>query len=379
MIPFGFALRPGLPPLFLLLAILEIAKELISKPDSALAHVKIRNMSADLTTAYNVHLGAWTDWSRGPVFGATLTLTRQDGNLLIAFLAFFVAVVGTRFWRLACLVLHYIYSSQHGRDGVHHQRQVFLRNAPNPESAPWMLADMAFSWKDSAKTVWLRLFPILGLAIACVVGFTLAGGFSSRVATTIGNEVLLSGTNCGFIGYDSDINSFADIEGQLFMKGLIAADNYARQCYISSPAGSCGTYVKKQLPPASVDTNASCPFDTKICKRTSGNLFIDTGFLDSHDDFGRNTPPDQRVQYRRTLHCAPLATEGYRFQTFDNRNQSYTTYYYGPSRNIDDSTNNYTTRFSDDRYSYPNVEEVTRWGGETLNDLSLRYVLCPIS
>ena len=47
-------------------------------------------------STYEVYLGAWTDWSRGRVLGATLTLSRGDGTLLIAFLAFYVAIVGTR-------------------------------------------------------------------------------------------------------------------------------------------------------------------------------------------------------------------------------------------------------------------------------------------
>ncbi len=332
-------------------------------------------MSADSATAYDVHLGAWTDWSGGPVFGAKLTLTRQDGSLLIAFLAFFVAIVGTRFWRLACLVLHYVYSREDDHDGVHHQRH--NPNAPNPESALWTVADIGFSWRDCAKKVWARLFLITGLAIACVVGFALAGGFSSRIATVFGHEVLLSGANCGLVAHDNGLDSFSDTEGPKLTGELMAAENYARQCYTSSTikSVSCSTFVRSQLPPALVDTNASCPFDAKICKKSWGNLLIDTGFLDSHYDFGRNTPPNQRLQYRRRVHCAPLATENYRFRTYDDiQNQSYTTYYYGRSQNVNGSTNNYTTQFSNAMYSYPDVEEITRYGGDTMNDLSVRYV-----
>jgi len=119
-------------------------------------------MSTDSATTYDVHLGIWTDWSRGSVFGATLTLTRQNGSLFIAFLAFLVAIVGTRFWRLLCLVLHFIYSRESPSDGVHHQRQVFLRNAPNPEAALWTLADMGFSWRCNAEKVWTRLLSLFG-------------------------------------------------------------------------------------------------------------------------------------------------------------------------------------------------------------------------
>jgi hypothetical protein len=52
----------------------------------------------DPTIQYAVYTGYWTNWSQSPVFRATLTLTRSDANLLIAFIAFFIAFVGTRFW-----------------------------------------------------------------------------------------------------------------------------------------------------------------------------------------------------------------------------------------------------------------------------------------
>lgn len=35
--------------------------------------------------------------------GATLTLDRRDGNLLIAFTAVFVGIVTERLWRIACV------------------------------------------------------------------------------------------------------------------------------------------------------------------------------------------------------------------------------------------------------------------------------------
>ena len=332
-------------------------------------------MPTDSTTTYDVQLGVWTDWSRGRVFGATLTCTRQDGNLLIAFLAFFVALVGTRFWRLVCLILHHIYSKETPSDGVHHQRQVLLRNTPNPEAALGTIANMGFSWRHNAKQVWARLLPLLGLAMACLTGFILAGGFSSRVATLVSSEVLLSGMNCGFLGNNDNMSTYGDTVGSQMAGSMVAAENYARQCYSSASVGvSCGTYVKKQLPPAVVNTNASCPFDARICNHTAANLFIDTGLLDSHYDFGRNTPPNRRTQWRRTVHCAPLATEGYRFRTNDvAENQSYTTYYYGPLQNVNQSmTLNYTTRFSND--IYPDIEELTHPGGDTVHDFSVRYV-----
>jgi hypothetical protein len=61
---------------------------------------------ANATAQHTIYLGTWTNWSRGQVMGATLTTTRQYGNLLIAFTAFFVGFVASRFWKMAWLVMH---------------------------------------------------------------------------------------------------------------------------------------------------------------------------------------------------------------------------------------------------------------------------------
>lgn len=41
--------------------------------------------------------------------GATLTLDRRDGNLLIAFTAVFVGIVTERLWRVACMSVVYLF------------------------------------------------------------------------------------------------------------------------------------------------------------------------------------------------------------------------------------------------------------------------------
>jgi hypothetical protein len=45
----------------------------------------------DLNNQYPVYIGSWINWSRGQIFGATVTLKRNDATILIAFAAFFVA------------------------------------------------------------------------------------------------------------------------------------------------------------------------------------------------------------------------------------------------------------------------------------------------
>ena len=50
-----------------------------------------------------------------------------------------------------------------------------------------------------------------------------------------------------------------------------------------------------------------------ICRRSSTNLHLDTGLLDSHDHFGINTKPKSRFRFRRVTECAPLRTENYTY------------------------------------------------------------------
>src|SRR5689334_19332660 len=97
-----------------------------------------------VSTDHLIYRGVWTNWSHGKVLGSTLTLTQRDGNLLVAFLALFVAYAGTSFFHLTCFVLHYIFSSRNSpkistkepckatHHALYHQRQAILRNSSGP-------------------------------------------------------------------------------------------------------------------------------------------------------------------------------------------------------------------------------------------------------
>ncbi|KAK8017269.1 hypothetical protein PG991_008345 [Apiospora marii] len=106
-----------------------------------------------------VYLGAWTNWSRGRVMGATLTMTREQGNFLIAFTAFFIPFVVSRLWKSFAMLFHQCYSTSDPRDAVHHQRQVLLRSSSSPETSLMSFARMIWIWQGTAKRPWLRVFP----------------------------------------------------------------------------------------------------------------------------------------------------------------------------------------------------------------------------
>lgn len=150
---------------------------------------------------YGVYTGVWTNWSRGSTFGSTLTLTQADATLLTAFVAFYVTLVGTRLWKIACLIYHFNLSSVSPRDALHHQRQAILRNAPDALDGFIEMGRLALAWRSVAglTRVWTRILPVLAFSLLWVAGWTTAAGFSSQVSTAMGSEALISSPNCGVL------------------------------------------------------------------------------------------------------------------------------------------------------------------------------------
>jgi hypothetical protein len=137
---------------------------------------------------------------------------------------------------------------------------------------------------------------------------TYLGLFSSRVLDTA-NEALITGKNCGVLYHGPDVNAAAkfNYDSQQPVKHL----QYAKQCYRQADPSDtelCQIFPRPTLPFESL-TNASCPFSKEMCKLTSGNLVLDTGYLSSVDHFGLNSIP--RFLFRHKMHCAPLVTKGF--------------------------------------------------------------------
>ncbi|KAH8886193.1 hypothetical protein GQ53DRAFT_828197 [Thozetella sp. PMI_491] len=269
------------------------------------------------------------------------------------------AHTGMKQWRIACFSIHQLYSTEKAADGLYHQRQAVLRNSANPESGGWVLLELLFAWRNVAKRPYQRLCLPLLASVFCFVGFTLAGGFSSRISTMTGNEVLLTGTRCGVFLMDLANDTAANIA--TYYTGYLAsqidnAANYAQQCYQLNGTDNaklleCATFPQTRLP-INVITNASCPFHPEICKLKNENILLDTGYLDSHEHFGINAPANERIKLRTVAHCAPLVTDGYTAQINISNDRSYTTYFYGSPTQIT-GPRNYTYMYSNDReYEY---------------------------
>ncbi|KAI0015357.1 hypothetical protein F4780DRAFT_787088 [Xylariomycetidae sp. FL0641] len=287
--------------------------------------------------SYPVHIGIWTNWSRGQVLGSTLTLRRQDADLIIAFTAFLVAFVATRVWRILCFFSHRQYSQSAPQDTIYHQRQAILRNSATPEEGLLLLVRLFL--RELASKHRVGVLPLVLLATFCVGAFTIAGGLSSQISTAVGDEVLLNGDGCGYLPFaltSQDVRTAYAIL-PYNSQGISNAADYAEQCYSNAGAGQldCNRLIKKRLE-GTKDfkednrRSASCPFKDSMCRTRSANVRLDTGLIDSHKDLGLNAAPSQRLLWRYVLHCAPLVTAGYTSQAMISIG-NYTRYHYGTS------------------------------------------------
>jgi hypothetical protein len=278
----------------------------------------------------NIYTGFWTNWSRGPIFGPTLTTTKQYGNLLIAFMALFVGFVASRLWRISCLVLHRCYSTAADRSAIHHQRQVILRNSRAAESAMCEFLFLFWTWRKSRVQGIAGLVPLIIFSVCYLAAFTAAGGFSSNISSSIGDEVLINSQYCG------TILASATAEGESFgfqRNSALSnsAANYAQQCYRTNQSNAttaCNKFVLSRLPVHTENFTAECPFQNQICRNPQSTLRLDSGYIDSNDDLGLNAPMNERFAYRHVLHCAPLVTDNYTSHVEED-GRGWDRYHYG--------------------------------------------------
>lgn len=318
---------------------------------------------------YRIYLGTWTDWTRGRILGSTLTLTRQNGTLLVAFIALFITMVSTSFWILSCFAFHHFFSSESARDGLHHQRQVILRNSANSVSGITRLFELLLAWRKIAKRPYRRILPVLLLSSLILAGFAACSGFSSKVSSALDSDVLVRGDKCGVFAASTDTN-ITDGLGKISTyqaERCASAANYALECYTNNTSSeSCQKYKNKRLP-FSVHTNASCPFNNGICLSPDQNILLDTGYLNTLHHFGINSPQDEQLLFRKVDHCAPLNLTGRQGHHTDPETKiTYRTYYLGPR----------LLQQVPFTYQYPEMDYLKLHQNETSSaaDYTIRYV-----
>lgn len=306
------------------------------------------------TTVYPVYLGAWTNWALGGrVTGSTITLDQRNGVLLTAFLAVFITFASSKLWRITCFALHQLFLSDPDsrQDGLYHQRQAVLRNTVDERTGLVNFIRILWAWRKRADRPYYRILPMVIFSLLNTAVFSVASIFSSRISSAMGNEVLISSPDCGTAQYTFNSSSLplstpenmGNIYSPWVAEKINSYANFAQRCYSNgSEAENCGPYVKKRLH-TTIDQNASCPFQTQICRHPTGNIRLDTGYLNSQADLGLNAPIDSQYNFRKITHCAPIKSDGYQKTVLFSSNKPYTQYFYGAQTNEASSNKpNYT-------------------------------------
>lgn len=272
-------------------------------------------------------------------------MSHHNGAILTAFLAVFIAFTGSKFWRITCFFIHQLLlpKSDAAQDGLYHQRQAILRNATDEKIGFLTFCRILWAWRRRAHQPFNRMIPAIGISLIITVGFILASIFSSRISSSMGNEVLIASPDCGIAIPNPNSSALPTAKQSLAIydpwisQRLTSYANYAQRCYLDSSGAdstgkdSCTPFVKRKLS-STINRNASCPFDERICRNQDGNIMIDTGYLDSQAELGLNTPADLRFKFRKTLQCAPLKSENYQKIDYYSQDKPYMQYFYGTSQ-----------------------------------------------
>ncbi|KAI1179955.1 hypothetical protein F4777DRAFT_355236 [Nemania sp. FL0916] len=284
---------------------------------------------------YPVYVGIWTNWSRGQLFGLTLTLTDRIASGVIAGTATFVTIVGSYFWKAVCFSLHRLYAKSTPQNAIYHQRQAILRNSSTAEEGLEQLARLI--WVNRGRRGRLAPLPALVAGLIFMYSFLVASTLLPIISTTVGTDVLIRSLNCGFLSLngvretDTDGKFHDNLKNSalavLKAENIDNAANYARQCYSNNTDDSayCARFATEKLI-SSIDRHAACPFEEKMCRSSSMNLRIDSGYIESREHLGLNSRDIFLAKI--VLHCAPIVTTGFASQQSTSIG-NLTLYHYG--------------------------------------------------
>ena len=145
-----------------------------------------RKMLSDV----DVYVGSWIDYTKGPILGATLTLTYRDGAFMVAFLALFVRMAGSHLCGIFCYITHQWRSNRRSYDVLHHQQQAKLRKSSSVSNALWLWLKIGWSWRSNTRYSFWRSLILISAAIVHIATFGITGVFSSHVKKTSTNALV---------------------------------------------------------------------------------------------------------------------------------------------------------------------------------------------
>jgi hypothetical protein len=326
-------------------------------------------MAKALDPSDYIYEGCWINWTKGNIFGSTLTLSPTKSTLLTNILALFVAMAGGQFWTVVRFSLHQIRACSRISDRrvslSFNKEQIVLRNTTSAITTIQLL--LTLRWASRKKTCDRppNSAPVIALAIFSAAFFLVAGAFSNTLINAR-PQVLSRSPFCGFWNetylniaeYGPNTSSVEDF--MLYDEALARSEHdielslqYAQSCYLEQSTGSsnCDTFQSSALD-YTVLGNETCPFGASLCRPEVGTLTLDTGFLSTHTDLGINAAKADRLQYRKVLKCTVLndtkETTGWIAQSDSSENGTQPTLqvsyaYFGPNF---DAENNQTYSFS---------------------------------
>jgi hypothetical protein len=254
-----------------------------------------------------------------------LTVPTRQGNVIIAFLALFVAYTGTHLWKIVCFAFHQIQSNYAPQDGMYHQIQAILPTGLSDVTMLWRFGRISWAWRGKTRRVWPRAALLIGTCLVHFVAISIAGLFSSRVTDSTDQVLINASNNCGWYdlspaseqgpkgnltnGYVSSMDSLA-VTGRT---SVLQAQQYARLCYdwidgstADTSLAACSSYVVSSIP-STINRTAACPFSPDACSGPA--ISFDSGWIDSNTHLGINARLEDRIQLRRNMTCAPVPFE----------------------------------------------------------------------
>ncbi|KAF5714793.1 hypothetical protein FMUND_7174 [Fusarium mundagurra] len=265
---------------------------------------------------YKIHWGLWHNYSLD--YSEQLTLPASVGSILVASTSTFIAIAGGQLWSLIAFIVYYCRANPgEPHDGIHISQQALYKNISSPLGLVWSLikGNIVYAGLESWKKWWRRraspyttrrkrrLCLFGGLPTFVWLIYTAAGPASPFLTTHRvykGNEVLANSHNCGFEQWNRSTSQGNIAFQKNSLRIASEALNYVNNCYNSTDALSCSVLPRQNLDYA-VYQISDCPFGSR-CKVSP--ITMETGWMDSHEDFGMNAPVSDRVQMRKQATCA---------------------------------------------------------------------------
>lgn len=254
-------------------------------------------------------------------------------------------LIGVQSWGIMRFITHQIRSTSQARDGLFHQQQAILRNDGSDFSTVWLFARMAHAWrKRSPNTFWKSIGLIL-IGTIHLIAFGAASVLASHITTSDSQVLVVRSPYCGPWSQITATNSSVLTEGIPFVTykdtTMQASDKYVENCLAQKQSlPECNVFKQRKLHWTS-STNNPCRFGDLCLGSGNDSLYLDTGLIDSREEFGINGKDGDRVQWRKNTTCVPIKTNGYskhgtssmNYKIFNSAGHidfNYTALIYGP-------------------------------------------------